>query len=179
MLSVGESSLPDLKVRAAIESDLEPMTRVYAHHVRNGTGSFEEDPPGQHEMMERWLEREKGGHPTLVAYYGDRFAGFAYAGPHKPRSAYRFTVEDSIYVEPEFTGRGIGAVLLNGLIEKCVGLGFKQMIAVIGDSDNLGSIALHSRCGFRHVGTAEAVGYKHGKWLDVVFMQRALNIENS
>lgn len=150
------------------------MHDVYAHHVLNGTGSFEEVPPTLDDIGKRWNLRELRRQPTLVARYGNQCAGFAYAASHKERSAYRFTVEDSVYVAAGFEGRQVGQALLNELIGICSQREYKQMIAVIGDSNNVASIKLHKRCGFRHVGTANGLGFKFGKWLDIVYMQRSL-----
>lgn len=155
-------------------SDLDDMTAIYAHHVLHGTGSFEEVPPTVSIMRERWQARELDGYPTLVAELRGALCGFAYAGNYKPRSAYRFTVEDSIYIAPEAVGRGVGSALLNELVELCKAAGYRQMIAVIGDSANTASIGLHERCGFHLIGTAKHLGYKHERWLDIVYMQRAL-----
>ncbi|MFK7892776.1 MAG: N-acetyltransferase family protein [Granulosicoccus sp.] len=164
-----------LSLRSGQEEDIEEITRVYAAHVARGNGSFEEVAPDTAEMLRRWRSRERSGHPTLIAEVDGRFSGFAYAGVYNSRSAYRFTVEDSIYVSPEFVGCGVGSALLPALIDRCISLGYRQMIAVIGDSKNHPSVALHRRCGFRDIGTAEQVGFKNGQWLDVVFMQRALH----
>lgn len=161
-------------MRTASLADVVAMTDIYAHHVLHGTGSFEEVPPTQELMRERWQLRENDGYPTLIAQIGDQVAGFAYAGIYKPRSAYRFTVEDSIYVAPDFIGRGVGKAMLQALIGICTQAGYRQMMAVIGDSANHSSISLHERCGFISVGTATGLGYKFGKWLDIVYMQRTL-----
>ena len=150
------------------------MTDIYSHHVLHGTGSFEEIPPGVDDMGKRWQQREQHCYPTLVAETTGRIVGFAYAGAYKSRSAYRYTVEDSVYVAPEATGRGIGRALLRQLIRICTDQDYRQMIAVVGDSENQASIALHKQCGFREIGVARELGYKHNRWLDVVYMQRAL-----
>lgn len=161
-------------IRVAEAVHLADVHALYEHHVVHGTGSFEEVPPSIEEVAARWRQRESRDQPTLVALADNRFAGFAYAASHKERSAYRFTVEDSVYVSPDFAGRGVGRALLEALIETCSQRGFQQMMAVIGDSENHGSIALHKACGFRHVGTAVGLGYKFGQWLDIVYMQRSL-----
>lgn len=150
------------------------MTAIYAHHVLHSTGTFEENPPTDEAMKLRWLEREAAGQPTLVCCVEGAVVGFACAGTHKPRSAYRFTVEDSVYVGAQALGRGIGYALLNQLIVRCSELNYRQMMAVIGDSANQASIRLHERCGFEPIGTARGIGYKHGRWLDIVYMQRTL-----
>ena len=162
-------------VRGAQLNDVEAITRIYAHHVTSGTGSFEETPPALKEMATRFKAREQAGYPTLVCVTPDgEIIGFAYAGVHKPRSAYRHTVEDSVYVDPAYAGQGIGFQLMVELIKCCTDLGYQQMMAVIGDSGNVGSIKLHEKLGFRMIGTAEGIGFKHGQWLDVVYMQLSL-----
>ena len=168
------TSTSSLLLRAASSADMQAMTRIYAHHVLHGTGSFEEVPPEQAQMQQRFDQREAESYPTLVAELDGEVAGFAYAGNYKPRSAYRFTVEDSVYVAPEHIGQGIGRQLLEELIALCTRSGYRQMMSVIGDSANHSSIRLHERCGFRHIGTARGLGFKHGKWLDIVYMQREL-----
>jgi len=150
------------------------MTDIYAHHVLQGTGSFEETPPDKHEMCKRWRQRVDQGYPTLVAEIEERVVGFAYANAYKSRSAYRYTVEDSIYVAPKAIGLGIGRTLLERLIQICTEQNYRQMIAIVGDSANEASIALHKGCGFSVIGTAKELGFKHGRWLDIVFMQRPL-----
>jgi L-amino acid N-acyltransferase YncA len=167
----------DLAIRPAEAGDVPAIQAIYAHHVLHGVASFEEEPPDHAEMSRRLADVQRRGLPYLVAE--DRpgsgaILGFAYAGPYRARPAYRYALEDSVYVLPGKGGRGIGSALLGGLIERCTALGYRQMIAVIGDSANLGSISLHARHGFRNVGTLVAVGFKHGRWVDSVFMQRAL-----
>jgi phosphinothricin acetyltransferase len=162
-------------VRPATAADLAAVQAIYAAHVLNGTGSFEEVPPGLAEIEARWRRITGGGLPYLVAAEGERLLGFAYAGPFRPRSAYRFTVEDSIYVAPNALGGGVGSLLLGALIDACEERGMRQMIAVIGDSANTRSIRLHQRHGFIRAGTLVDAGYKFGRWLDAVFMQRTLS----
>ena len=152
------------------------MTAAYAHDVLHGTGTFEIVPPSVAEMAQRVATVTSAGLPFLVAVLGGEVAGFAYAGPYRPRPAYRFTVEDSIYLRPEAAGQGIGTRLLTRLVAECEARGMRQMIAVIGDSDNLGSIRIHHKCGFEPVGTFRTVGWKHGRWLDTVLMQRGLGV---
>ncbi|NND90271.1 MAG: N-acetyltransferase [Granulosicoccus sp.] len=164
-----------IALQATTLDDMNVVTEIYAHHVLHGCGSFEEVPPDQQAMQERWQSREAAGYPSLTARIDGRIAGFAYAGNYKPRSAYRFTVEDSIYVAPDHIGQGVGRALLNALVTRCTMQGYRQMIGVIGDSGNQSSITLHERCGFRLVGIARGLGFKHGRWLDVVYMQRALH----
>lgn len=167
----------DLTIRPAEAGDVPAIQAIYAHHVLHGVASFEEEPPDQAEMTRRLAEVRARGLPYLVAE--DRpgsgaVLGFAYAGPYRARRAYRYTLEDSVYVLPGRGGRGIGSALLGALIERCAALGYRQMIAVIGDSANAGSIRLHARHGFRDCGILASVGFKHGRWVDSVFMQRAL-----
>ena len=162
-------------IRPAAAADFDAIQRMYAHHVLHGLASFEETPPDAAELTRRWRAIVDGGLPYLCAIDTDGvLVGYAYAGPYRSRSAYRFTVEDSVYVAPGAAGRGIGRALLRQLIEICTGLGKRQMIAVIGDSGNAASIALHRACGFALTGTFQAIGFKHGRWVDSVLMQRAL-----
>jgi len=169
----------DPPIRPSEDRDLPAITAIYAHNVRFGTASFETDPPSLPEMIRRRADILAKGLPFLVAEDAGAVLGYAYAGTYRPRPAYRNTVEDSIYLRPDMTGRGIGKALLSALIEACARLGYRQMIAVVGDSANLASIRLHQRCGFRLVGTLESVGFKHGSWLDSVFLQRALGCGDS
>ena len=169
-------SKPTFSIRPAAAADFDAIQRIYAHHVLNGLASFEETPPDDAELMRRWRAIADAGLPYLCATdtAGGVLAGYAYAGPYRARSAYRFTVEDSVYVAPGQAGRGIGRALLRQLIEICADLGKRQMIAVIGDSGNAASIALHRACGFELTGTFQAIGFKHGRWVDSVLMQRSL-----
>jgi L-amino acid N-acyltransferase YncA len=162
------------RIRPATPADIESITRIYAQAVRHGTASFELDPPAAEEMMQRYLGLREHGFPYLVAESAGAIAGYAYAGPYRARAAYRWTVEDSIYVEGSFQRRGIGRALLDKLIAQSEERGFRQMIAVIGDSAQTPSIALHQARGFRIIGTFASVGFKFGRWLDSVLMQRAL-----
>jgi phosphinothricin acetyltransferase len=161
-------------VRASGEADLPAIQAIYAHHVLHGLASFEEVPPDHAEMARRREAILARGLPHLVAEAGGAVLGYAYAGPYRTRSAYRFTVEDSVYVAAEATGRGLGSLLLAALVRDCEAWGARQMLAVIGDSGNQGSIRLHARAGFRMAGTLAAVGFKHGRWVDCVLMQRPL-----
>jgi L-amino acid N-acyltransferase YncA len=163
-----------LTIRAATPADLAAITAIYAHAVLHGTASFELDPPPEAEMRRRYEALAGGGHPYLVAVQDGRVRGYAYAGPYRPRAAYRSTVEDSIYLAADAQGRGIGRLLLADLIESATAAGFRQMIGVIGDSRHQASIRLHAALGFRLVGVFENVGWKHGSWLDSVLMQRSL-----
>ena len=161
-------------IRAATSADLSAITRIYDHAVREGTASFEIEPPDEAEMTRRYRALLEGGYPYLVAELDGRIAGYAYAGAYRTRPAYRWTVEDSVYVDPAASRRGIGRALLDQLIAESTARDFRQMIAVIGDSAQTASIELHRAAGFRLVGTIENVGFKFGRWLDSVIMQRAL-----
>ena len=166
--------MTSLEIRPAIAADLAFVTDIYAEAVSFGTATFELVPPDLAEMTRRFQALVDGGFPYLVAVLEGRVAGYAYAGPYRPRPAYRFTVENSVYLQPAIHGRGIGQQLLQRLIAECAARGFRQMIAVIGDSANAASIGVHSRCGFRMIGTHPNVGLKFGRWLDTVMMQREL-----
>lgn len=161
-------------IRGLRESDLHAITAIYAHHVRHGLASFEIEPPDEAEMERRWRDVIRRGLPYIAAVTGGVLAGYAYAAPYRRRAAYLYTVEDSIYVHPEHTGRGVGLALLSALIQSCERGGCRQMVAVIGDSANRPSIALHERCGFQRVGLLPGVGFKFGRWVDSVLMQRPL-----
>jgi phosphinothricin acetyltransferase len=163
-----------VSIRPAAEADIPAVTRIYAHAVKTGTASFELEPPTETEMTRRMKALLDGGHPYIAATIGGVLAGYAYAGPYRPRPAYRFAVEDSIYVDQTSQRRGVGRVLLKHLIEESEKRGFRQMVAIIGDSANAPSIELHRAMGFRMVGNFENVGYKFERWLDSVLMQRAL-----
>ena len=163
-----------IQVRVSSDTDVAAITEIYAHHVRHGTGSFEIEPPDAEEIARRRLDIEARGLPYIVAESDNVVVGYAYAGPYRPRVAYRFTVENSVYVHPGHLGRGVGRALLSTLIDACQKCGCRQMVAVIGDSNNIASIRLHENFGFRHVGVLQAVGFKFGRWLDTVLMQRSL-----
>ena len=163
-----------LIVRDATDADMSDIQAIYAHHVQEGTASFEEVTPDLGEMMARRDAILGLGLPYLVAELDGRVRGYAYAGRFRPRSAYRHTVEDSIYVAPDATGLRIGSTLLKELIKICEHLKYRQMIAVIGGSANAASIALHRSMGFESAGTLKSTGFKHGRWVDTVLMQRAL-----
>lgn len=170
--------MPDAGVavalRPAAEADAARVAEIYAHHVLTGLATFETEPPDAAEMLRRHRELVARGFPYLVAESAGRVVGYAYAGPYRARAAYRYTVEDSIYLEPGAERRGIGSALLGALVDAAARAGFRQMIAVIGDSGNAASIRVHRRCGFRMAGTLAAVGFKFGRWVDSVLMQRAL-----
>jgi len=162
-------------IRPATLADAPAIQAIYAHHVTCGLGTFEEAPPSVAEIRERMqavLERDK---PWLVLEEDGAVLGYAYATQFRPRAAYRYTVEDSIYLSPDAAGRGLGRTLLTALIERCEAQGTRQMIAAIGDSGNAASIGLHRALGFEQVGLYSQVGFKHGRWVDVVLMQRTLS----
>jgi L-amino acid N-acyltransferase YncA len=161
-------------IRQAVPADIPAITRIYDHAVRFGTASFELEAPDEAEMARRQRMLLDGNFPYLVADLGNTVAGYAYAGPYRPRRAYRFSVEDSIYISPDAQRRGIGRLLLSELIAVATERGFRQMVAIIGDSAQVPSIELHRAHGFRMIGAIEAVGYKFDRWLDTVVMQRAL-----
>jgi phosphinothricin acetyltransferase len=166
--------MPALEIRPATEADLGAITGIYEHAVLHGTATFELIPPDLAEMTRRFKSLMDGGYPYLAAALEGRVIGYAYAGPYRPRPAYRFTVENSVYLQPAIHRRGIGLKLLQRLIAECEARGYRQMIAVIGDSANAGSIGVHSRTGFAMIGTHPDVGFKFGRWLDTVMMQRPL-----
>jgi L-amino acid N-acyltransferase YncA len=161
-------------IRAAAASDMDAIAHIYAHHVNHGTATFETEPPDRSEISRRWSEVAAKGLPWLVAEDGGEVVGYAYAGSYRPRLAYRHTVEDSIYVRADRLGTGVGRLLMPALIDTTKGCGMHQMIAVIGDSGNQASIHLHRRFGFQDAGLLKDVGFKFGRWLDTVFMQRSL-----
>lgn len=161
-------------LRDSTPGDAEAIAAIYAHHVRFGLGTFEETPPSVDEIRQRRESILALGLPFLTAIVGERIVGYAYAGPYRTRSAYRYTLEDSIYVAAEAARRGVGRALLARLIERCDALGYRQMVAVVGDSDNQASIRLHAALGFEHIGIQPAVGFKHGRWVDSILMQRTL-----
>ena len=162
------------EIRPATEADLPFITEIYEHAVRYGTATFELTPPDLAEMTRRFRALKDGGFLYLVAVLDGHVAGYAYAGPYRPRPAYRFTVENSIYLKPAIHRRGVGLKLMQELLGDCEKRGYRQVIAVIGDSANAGSIGLHTRCGFQMIGTHPNVGLKFGRWLDTVMMQLSL-----
>ena len=163
-----------LAIRPCVDSDLPHITAIYGHHVLHGLASFELTPPDLAEIARRRAEVEARGLPYLVAELDGAVVGYAYANLYRTRPAYRYTVEDSLYVHDRHLRRGVGAALLPALIEACAAAGCRQMIAVIGDSANHSSILLHERFGFARIGTLPAVGFKFGRWVDSVLLQRAL-----
>jgi phosphinothricin acetyltransferase len=166
--------IPMPLIRPSTEQDLPAVTHIYAHHVLHGTGTFETTPPTQEEMAARRADVLSKGLPWLVVEDGDQVLGYAYGNWFKPRPAYRFSVEDSIYLAPEAAGRGLGRALLAELLATLERGGIRKVMAVIGDSANAGSIGVHRALGFEQVGTVPSCGWKFGRWLDIVMMQRAI-----
>lgn len=164
-----------MAVRPTTAADAPALAAIYGEAVLHGLGTFEEEPPSPAEMELRRLRIARVGLPHLVAERGGRVAGFAYAGPFRPRPAYRYTVEDSVYVHPDAQGAGVGRELLAAVVAACGAAGLRSLVALVGDSGNTASIALHEALGFRRAGLLPAVGFKHGRWVDVVWLQRALN----
>ena len=168
----------DFVLRDCEERDVAQITAIYGHAVLNGFGTFEIEPPNEPEMRARRNAIVTKGFPYLVAEWEGRVVGYAYAGAYHPRAGYRLTLEDTIYIDAAFQGRGVGYRLLGRVLERAAAAGFRQMVAVIGDSRNEGSIRVHAKHGFVHVGTLRGVGLKKDRWLDVVIMQRALGVED-
>jgi phosphinothricin acetyltransferase len=169
-----DKGAPQAIVRECFAEDIPATTAIYGHAVRYGFASFEIDPPDAAEMTRRFEAVALAGYPYLVAEIGGAVVGYAYAGPYRARPAYRSTVENSVYVRDDFQGRGVGRRLLMALVEATGARGFRQMVAIIGDSGNAASIRLHESVGFEHVGVLRSVGWKSGRWLDTVLMQRPL-----
>ncbi|WP_237217805.1 GNAT family N-acetyltransferase [Falsiroseomonas oryziterrae] len=163
-----------MPIRDATDADVPAITAIYAHHVLHGTGTFEEDPPDAAEMTERLARVRARGQPWLVAEEDGQVVGYAYYSPFRDRSAYRHTAEDAIYVRDDVRGQGVGKALVQALLERAEVAGIRQMFALIGDSENVGSIGLHVSLGFRQVGLMKSAGVKFGRWLDVVIMQKTL-----
>ena len=168
-----------MQIRDASLADLPEIQAIYAHHVLHGTGTFEEDPPSIEDMTQRYRRVVDHGWSWLVSDDATGVLGFAYYEQFRDRSAYRFTAENSIYIRDDVRGQGVGKALGTRLIETATTAGFRTMIAVIGDSENVGSIGVHASLGFQHVGTLRAAGLKFGRWLDVVQMQRTLGLGDS
>ena len=166
--------MTDVSIRTARASDIPTITAIYADAVRHGTASFELEPPDEAEMARRQSALLARNFPYIVAELTGAVAGYAYAGPYRDRRAYDWCVEDSLYVAPEFHRKGIGRLLLTRLVAESEARGFRQMLGVIGDSANTASIAVHAAVGFRLIGNFQSIGFKHGRWLDTVLMQRAL-----
>ena len=161
-------------IRDATADDFNTITRIYAHYVLHALATFEETPPNTTEMRARHASIASAGLPYLVAEAHGEVVGYAYATAYRPRSAYRHTIEDSVYIADGHGNRGLGLALLTALIERCEAGPWRQMVAVVGNSANAGSLALHARLGFEHVGVLRKAGYKHGQWVDTVLMQRPL-----
>jgi L-amino acid N-acyltransferase YncA len=162
------------QIRAAQAGDLPQITAIYAHFVRTHTATFELDPPDQAEMTARWAKVRAASLPYTVAADDDEILGYCYVTPYRPRPAYRFTLENSIYIAKDQQRRGIGGALLKQVLDVCQRQGYREVIAIIGDSQNAASIGLHRQAGFVHVGTLRNVGFKFDRWLDSVIMQRSL-----
>ena len=162
-------------IRPATEHDADVLAAIYGHAVLHGFGTFEEEPPSPADMEGRRRLIANRGLPYLVAEDAGQVMGFAYAGPFRPRAAYRYTLEDSVYVSPDAVGRGVGKALLMAIIAACEALGVRQLIAVVGDSGNAASLALHRSLGFEQTGVGHGVGFKHGRWVDIVQLQKPLN----
>jgi L-amino acid N-acyltransferase YncA len=162
-------------VRTATAADAEALAAIYGHHVLHGFGTFEEEPPSPAEMESRRAAIADRGLPYLVAEDGNQVLGFAYAGPFRPRQAYRYTLEDSVYIAPHAIGKGVGRAVLSAVIAECEALGIRQLVAVIGDSGNAASIGLHRALGFVDAGMGKSFGFKRGRWVDIVWMQKSLN----
>ena len=161
-------------MRPAVPDDIPAIHAIYAQHVLKGLGSFEEAPPPPEELRRRYEDVARRGLPYLVAEFGGVVAGYGYCALYRARSAYRHTLEDSVYVRQDVQGRGVGTALLSELIRRCEALGYRQLVAVIGDSAHTASIGLHAAHGFVRVGTLRSVGFKFGRWVDSVLMQRPL-----
>jgi L-amino acid N-acyltransferase YncA len=161
-------------LRDAEPRDLAAIAAIYGHHVRTGLASFETEAPDEAEMRGRFEAIRDKGFPYLVAEEGGEVVGYAYASLYRTRPAYRFTLEDSVYVKPGCAGRGLGGALLERLVEECERIGCRQLIAVIGDSGNVASVRVHEACGFTMTGTFRSIGFKHGRWVDTVLMQRTI-----
>jgi phosphinothricin acetyltransferase len=166
--------MPPLVIRPSTAADLSAITRIYAHAVTHGTGTFELDCPDESEMCRRRDDVLAKGLPWLVGDRGGYVLGYAYANHFRPRRAYRFCVEDSIYLDPSAYGQGVGRLLLAELLAQCEARGARQMLAVIGDAANAGSIGVHRSCGFEHTGVLKAAGWKFDRWLDVILMQKSM-----
>jgi phosphinothricin acetyltransferase len=166
----------NLLLRPSVQSDLAAITAIYGWNVLHGTGTFELEPPTEFEMARRRDDVFEKGLPWLVAERDGAVLGYAYANHFRPRLAYRFCLEDSVYLAPEAQGQGVGRLLLAELLARCEAAGARQMLAVIGDSENLGSVGVHRSSGFAHLGVMKAAGWKFDRWLDVVLMQKQLGV---
>ncbi len=168
-----------IKIRPSLDTDIPAVTAIYAHNVLHGTGTFEIEPPSEQDMTSRRADVLSKGLPYLVLEDASGVVGFAYCNWFKPRPAYRFSAEDSIYLAPNTHGKGLGKLLLTELMAQAERAGVRKLIAVIGDSANQGSIGVHRSCGFQHVGVLGACGWKFERWLDVVLMERAIGLGSS
>lgn len=162
-------------VRNAHVQDIPALAEIYAHHVLHGFGTFDAVPPTVQEFEAKWTAIVALGLPFLVAEADGTIAGYAYASQFRPRPGYRYTIEDSVYIRDDQRGCGIGGALMGPLLARCEAIGARQVLAVIGDSLNAGSIGLHRKFGFDHAGTVRGAGFKHGRWVDIVMMQKAMN----
>lgn len=167
-----------IEICACEEADIAAIVPIYAREVLHGLATFEETPPSLDEMTCRWRDITGAGYPYLVAKIGGRLVGYAYASTYRPRPAYRYAVENTVYVDTDSRGMGVGSALVRALIARCEEGGWRQMVAIIGDAGNTGSRALHTRLGFREVGVLQAVGFKLGRWVDSVIMQRPLGLSD-
>lgn len=163
-----------IRCRPSRESDIPAIQQIYSHYVRHSLATFETEPPDEEEIRRRRTEVTGKGLPHIVAEINGTVAGYAYAAPYRSRTAYRYTVEDSIYIHPSYVRRGLGRILLTEIVRVCQRNGYRQMVAIIGDSANTGSVGLHSDMGFEHIGILRSVGLKFGRWVDTVIMQRQL-----
>ena len=169
----------EITIRPCVAADISAVREIYAHHVLHGLASFELEPPNEEEMRGRWRDVVARGFPYLIAEREREVIGYAYASPYRLRPAYRYTAENSVYVREASARQGIGRLLMVALLPQCEALGLRQMVAVIGDSANVASIRLHESLGFVNVGTIRSAGYKFGRWVDTVLMQRALGAGDS
>ncbi|MET0338926.1 MAG: N-acetyltransferase family protein [Caulobacter sp.] len=164
-----------MNIRPATAADAPAIAEIYADACLNGFGTFEEVPPSADEIVTRMTGVQSRGLPYLVAEEDGEILGYAYAGPFRLRAAYRYTVEDSVYISPKAKGRGVGRAVLGAVLDACAAMGLRQVMAIIGDTDNAGSIGLHKAMGFEPVGTFRDVGFKQERWVDIVLMQKSLN----
>jgi L-amino acid N-acyltransferase YncA len=171
--------MPQPQIRPSTEADVPAITRIYSHYVHHSTATFELEPPTEEEMSHRRFTILAQGLPYLVAEQDSKILGYAYAGPYRPRPGYKFTIEDSVYIDPQHVGQGCGQALISALIEKCEQGPWRQMIAVIGDTTNTASMRLHERFQFRKIGTLYSVGFKFNRWVDSILMQRELGPGNT
>lgn len=170
---------PPVILRAALVSDMPAMAAIYGHHVVHGTGTFETTAPSESDMHKRWLDVYAKGLPWLCTELDGQVVGFAYANWFRPREAFRYCAEDSVYIAPQLQGHGLGQTLLRELMQQCEASGIRKMVAVVGDSANVGSIRLHETMGFTQAATLPACGWKHDRWLDIVILERWLGTGDS